>query len=419
MADPFPQNTAQFGVHGVQEKRDWPCLTLDEVSAVLAHFANMPPAQKVTWHSMRPFSAACVVQLAGEASASHVSASANMGGQVVRATSCVLKRHARALRSAAMLEQEHAFIRHLASKGLPVCPALVLHNGRTALELGNWTYEAFLPAKGQDTYRDVMSWKPYFSTAQAHAAGVALAQLHKAAADNTAPERSANVAGKTAPVVPLVSSMCVVGQADFMPALQQWVARQPGLVAALANRPWQQDVARVVVPFHERLRPLLPGIKPAWGHGDWHPSNLFWHANTPVAVLDFGMADRTCAAFDVAVAIERSMVDWLALPSCSAMAQQAPHMVEWDQLAAFVTGYQHIRPLSAAERAQVVAFLPLVHVEFALSETAYFGTLLQDEASAEVAYTAYLLGHAQWFAQAPEGQELLARLPALLAEQQR
>ncbi|QHM91021.1 phosphotransferase enzyme family protein [Acetobacter pasteurianus] len=412
MADISPQNTAQFGVNGVQEKRDWPCLTLDEVCAVLAHFANMPPARDVVWHSMRPFSAACVVQLAGE-----VSADANVGGQTVRATSCVLKRHARALRSASMLEQEHAFIRHLASKGLPVCPALPLRNGHTALELGNWTYEVFLPAKGEDIYRDVMSWKPYFSTAQAHAAGAALAQLHKAAADYTAPERSAYVAGKTAPVVPLVSSMCVVGQADFTTALQQWVARQPGLVAALTNRPWQQDVARDVLPFHDHLRPLLPSIKPAWGHGDWHPSNLFWHANTPVTVLDFGMADRTCAAFDVAVAIERAMVDWLALPSCSATAQKAPDLVVWDQLAAFVAGYQHIRPLSAAERALVVAFLPLVHVEFALSETAYFGTLLQDQASAEVAYTEYLLGHARWFAQAQEGQELLARLPALLAEQ--
>lgn len=405
MADPSPQNTAQFGVHGVQEKRDWPCLTLDEVSAVLAHFANMPPARDVVWHSMRPFSAACVVQLAGE-----LSASVSIVGE--QPTSCVLKRHARALRSATMLEQEHAFIRHLASKGLPVCPALALHNGHTALELGNWTYEVFLPAKGQDTYRDVMSWKPYFSTAQAHAAGGALAQLHKAAAEYTAPERSAYVAGKTAPVVPLVSSMCVVGQADFMPALQQWVARQPGLVAALANRPWQQDVARVVLPFHDHLRPLLPSIKPAWGHGDWHPSNLFWNANVAVTVLDFGMADRTCAAFDMAVAIERAMVDWLALG-----AQQVQPLVAWEQLAAFVAGYQHIRPLNEAERAQMVAFLPLVHIEFALSETAYFGTLLQDKASAEVAYTEYLLGHAQWFAQAPEGQELLARLPPLLAGQ--
>ncbi|WP_239427484.1 hypothetical protein [Acetobacter ascendens] len=85
----------------MQEKRDWPCLTFDEVSAVLAHFTNIPPARDVVWHSMRPFSAACVVQLAGEVSAS--ASGNNIGGQAVRATSCVLKRHARALRSAAML----------------------------------------------------------------------------------------------------------------------------------------------------------------------------------------------------------------------------------------------------------------------------------------------------------------------------
>ncbi|OAG76068.1 putative homoserine kinase type II, PnuC-associated, THI-regulated branch [Acetobacter malorum] len=108
------------------------------------------------------------------------------------------------------------------------------------------------------------------------------------------------------------------------------------------------------------------------------------------SVLDFGMADRTCAVFDLAVALERSGVKWLDLPS--------PGVVVYPQMQALLQGYQSVRPLSEAERALLVAFMPLVHVEFAFSEVAYFGALLKDAASAEVAYTEYLLDHARWFA---------------------
>ncbi len=118
------------------------------------------------------------------------------------------------------------------------------------------------------------------------------------------------------------------------------------------------------------------------------------------------MADRTCAVFDLAVALERSGVMWLDLAG--------PDVVVYPQIQALLEGYQNVRPLSAAERALLVAFLPLVHVEFALSEVAYFGTLLKDAASAEVAYTEYLLGHARWFA-GDEGRALLDWLPAALA----
>ncbi len=53
----------------------------------------------------------------------------------------------------------------------------------------------------------------------------------------------------------------------------------------------------------------------------------------PIAVFDFGMADCTSALFDLAVAIERSKVSWLA-----------PDMSQWqvryDALGAFLRGYE-------------------------------------------------------------------------------
>lgn len=373
---------AQFGVHGVQSRRDWPCLTLDESRSVLGFFHDMAPAQDVTWHSMRPFSALGRVKLAGQGE-------------------CLLKRHHIALRSVKDLEEEHAFINHLAGRGVGVCPPLALPDGHTALTVGAWTYEAFPPACGADIYQDVMSWQPYFSARQAFGAGVALGRLHLAAASYVARARGAGG------IVPLVSGLRSVGQQQLVPALQEWVARQPPLVSALAHRAWMRDVEEVLVPFHQRLQPLLPHITPAWGHGDWHGSNLFWNGDDVCSVLDFGMAEQTCAPFDLAVALERAVVDWLALPAFGVVA--------WEQAAALLEGYQSVRPLSDLECAQVVAFLPLVHVEFALSEVGYFAGLVHDPASAEVAYTDYLLGHGRWFGFG-EGQALLARLPVMLRQ---
>ncbi|MFT9257762.1 MAG: phosphotransferase [Acetobacter sp.] len=410
--------TLQFGVNGVQERRDWPCLNVDEATRVLARYAPGHTVGDIVWHSMRPFSAACMVvpdgtDMPGACSAPDGGAPAPLadgsvpagaavfaGGQAV-----VIKRHHASLRDVAALEAEHAFMRHLAGRGLPVCLPQSLPDGHTALALPPWTYEVFARAPGTDLYRDIMSWKPYLSTVQARSAGDMLARLHNATQDYTVPARGGPGG------LPLVSGMRVVGQADFGAALAQWVACQPDLVRSLGGRDWMADARAVLAPFHARLRPLLRHVRPAWGHGDWHGSNLLWHAPAASApavcsILDFGMADRTCAAFDLAVAIERAMVDWLALPGTG--------IVTWDRLDAFLAGYRTARPLDPAEQALVVAFLPLVHVEFAFSEVAYFGALVQDPASAEVAYTDYLLGHARWFA-GGEGRQLLACLPRLLA----
>ena len=63
--------------------------------------------------------------------------------------------------------------------------------------------------------------------------------------------------------------------------------------------------------------PSCPRSNPLWTHNDLHASNLFWSDNSPharaTAVIDFGLADRTNAVYDIAQAIERNIVEWLVL----------------------------------------------------------------------------------------------------------
>ena len=56
-----------------------------------------------------------------------------------------------------------------------------------------------------------------------------------------------------------------------------------------------------------------------------------------------------------------------------------------------------MRPLSPAEIASLAEVLPVVHVEYALSELEYFADVVNSAANADLAYEGYLLGHAAWF----------------------
>ncbi|WP_322069259.1 phosphotransferase enzyme family protein [Paraburkholderia bannensis] len=367
----------QFTVDGEKAERDWPLITRDEVERLLADYDGLAPLAKIAWHSPRPFSAAVLVH--------------TLDGRA-----WFVKRHHVRLRSAAGLAEEHAFIAHLRSRGVPVADVLADRAGRTAITRDDWTWELHAAAPGMDAYRGVMSWKPFLDVSHARSAGRTLARLHQAAADYDAPARA---------LQPLLSSFRVIGSPSLETALEQWVQAQPGLARALAKHNWRADIAATIAPAHARLAPLLPELRPLWTHGDWHASNLLWTDATPGAqvrsVLDFGLSDRTCAVYDLALAIERNAIDWLAAPAACT--------VEYEHIDALLDGYESLVPLSDAEYAALIALLPIVQTEFALLEVEYFDDILGDEAGVVAAYDGYLLGHARWFAQ-DEGQRLLTWL---------
>jgi Ser/Thr protein kinase RdoA (MazF antagonist) len=351
----------------------WPPLTGDEVRAVLGR--QGPPGQPVvTWRSPRPMSAAAL---------------ARVGDLTV-----FVKRHHLSVRTPAQLAAEHALIGYLREEAQPVPAVLRLADGQSVLRRGHWCYEAHHLAGGVDLYRDAVSWSPYAHLGHAYAAGAALARLHLAAADFALPAR---------PPAVLMNSCQVITAGDPLAELSRLTSGRPDLAAYLVQRGWPDDFTEFVAPLIRLAAPLVAPLPRQWGHGDWHPSNLTWTSAAPDAqvagILDFGLANRTFAVHDLALALERAVVAWLDLPG-TGMAD-----VDLAAAAVILDGYQTVRPLSAAEAAALPHVLPVAHVEYALSEVDYFASITRSPADAGLAY-AYLVGHARWFAQ-PQGAALL------------
>lgn len=373
--------SARHQMHGVGVEpvdSDWPALREDEVRAVLQHFDLPGDLHALRWHSPRPFSAAAEV-------------TTDVGTLFV-------KRHHRRLRDARTLTEEHRFIAHLRAHGVPVPALLRARDAATALQLGDWTYEVQQAGEGEDSYREATSWTPFSSRTHAYAAGVALARLHRAAAGHAEPPRSTRL---------LVANLRLFGSHDPLQALAQDLHRRPALAAWLATRDWAGELRAQLLPWHAQAWPWLQRQPLLWTHGDWHASNLLWRQDDTgaavSAVFDFGLADRSFALFDLATAIERNLIPWLDLD------RGGRAVAEIEQLDALLDGYIRVLPLETAQLRALAALLPIVHADFALSEVEYFAGITASQAHAQVAYERYLLGHADWFANA-EGQRLLRHL---------
>jgi Ser/Thr protein kinase RdoA (MazF antagonist) len=202
----------------------------------------------------------------------------------------------------------------------------------------------------------------------------------------------------------------------------------------LGTRSCCEEALDLLAPFHAQLLPLLPALAPLWTHNDLHASNILWNDAgddaEAKAIIDFGLADRTNAVHDLAHAIERNIVEWLALAEGkqgSGIRDQGSECVETgaenvpvhlDHLSALLGGYESVRPLSAEEAAALAPMTALCHAEFALSETDYFVSVLHREDQAPMACEGWLVGHARWFRGAG-GEKLLDALRQWAADRTR
>jgi Ser/Thr protein kinase RdoA (MazF antagonist) len=358
------------GMDGTLVAPDWPPLTLQEVRALLRGFSDYGEPIEILSVSPRPFSAASVVG--------------------TRAGRVFIKRHHVQVRDREGLEEEHRFIAHLCALGVPLPRVLNSNSGETAIASGDWMYELHEVPQGVDLYHDAHSWTPFRSLDHAHSAGQALAKLHSASRGFDAPARKPR---------PLVASFTIFADPDPEAAMHRYLAARPALAESSHVRLACEQALELLAPFHAELKPLLPTLAPLWTHNDQHASNLLWsdassraHA---VAIIDFGLADRTNAVHDVAHAIERNIVEWLALDNLAGNSDAIP--VHTDALHALLAGYEPARPFDASETAALAPMAALCHAEFALSEADYFLGVLHSDEKAAMAYDGWLVGHARWF----------------------
>jgi Ser/Thr protein kinase RdoA (MazF antagonist) len=383
MQDTAMSATAKaHGMDGALVERDWPPLTLAEVRSLLREFPATGAAEEILSASPRPFSAAGLVRTAQG--------------------SVFVKRHHWSVRSREGLLEEHRFLAHLHAHGAPVPRVFASASGETAIEIGEWTYEVHEVGAGVDLYQDAFSWTPFRCKQHAHAAGEALARLHLASAGFAAPRRGMR---------PLVAGFTIFAADDPAMEMERYLIARPSLAERKAVRACTEQAVELLAQFHAELAPHLPAIAPLWTHNDLHSSNLFWsthdeHARA-TAIIDFGLADRTNAVHDIAHAIERNVVEWLALVADQAHPDDVP--VHLDHLAALLAGYESLRPLSDEETAALAPMAALCHAEFALSEADYFLSILHAEDKAPMAYDGWLVGHARWF-HSKAGRRLLDAL---------
>jgi Ser/Thr protein kinase RdoA (MazF antagonist) len=370
------------GIDGTLVEPDWPPLTLGEARALLGQFSGCGEPIRILSVSPRPFSAASVV--------------ATSNGRVF------IKRHHRSVRDAEGLLEEHCFLAHLLAHGAPVPRVFEATSGETAIETGEWTYEVHEAPEGVDLYEEALSWTPFRTTAHAHSAGRALARLHLASEGFSAPRRKPR---------PLVAGFTIFAAENPGAELDRYLSTRLALAENADARSGGAQALELLAPFHAQLLPLLPALPPLWTHNDLHASNLLWSDAGPDAqattIIDFGLADRTNTVHDLAQAIERNIVEWLALAEDPAHPEDAP--VHLDHLHALLAGYESVRPLSGEEAAALAPMTALCHAEFALTEADYILGVLHSEEKARLASIDYLAGHARWF-RGQGGRKLLDEL---------
>lgn len=370
---------------------DWRPLTLDEMRALFAHFPQLGEPTQILSQSPRPFSAASVV------------AARTDDGAEQRV---FVKRHHCAVRDREGLLEEHRFLSHLRAHFALVPRVLASAAGETAIGAGEWTYEVHEIPRGIDLYEDDLSWTPFRSAAHAHSAGTVLALLHLAAQNFNAPRRKPR---------PLVAGFTIFAASDPSAEMKHYLSERRSIASHRGAGECAEQALELLAPFHAELAPHLPALTPLWTHNDLHASNMFWSdAGTAgdqsahaTAVIDFGLADRTNAVHDIAHAIERNIVEWLALVNDPEHPDDVP--IHLDHLDSLLDGYESIRPLSREESFALAPMTALCHAEFALSEADYFLGVLHSDEKAKMAYDGWLIGHARWFESVP-GRKLLDAL---------
>ncbi|MDY6925003.1 MAG: homoserine kinase [Pseudomonadota bacterium] len=210
--------------------------------------------------------------------------------------------------------------RHAAERGMPCARPLVDEAGKAIGRLNG------RPAAILDWLPGVARTEP--TPADQAAAGALLARLHLATADY--PGMRANPVGPAArqALFERCDTRAVGADRRLLERLAPWVAEgAPDLAAGLPRGPI---------------------------HADYFPDNLLFEGGTPSGLIDFYFACVDTLAYDLAIALSAWGFDAGGGPLPAA-------------LKAFQSGYESVRPLSAAERAALPELGAIAAVRFTLT----------------------------------------------------
>jgi Ser/Thr protein kinase RdoA (MazF antagonist) len=291
---------------------------------------------------------------------------------------------------AGSVADEHRLVRHLVAKGYPTPRLHLTADGASIARHRDASYAVFDLAVGEDRYGDAPVFAPFGSSAEASAAGAALAGFHVAVADMPPPAPR--------PFEGLVVRLNVLAAPTVEAGLSVLWREAPALFPLLDGRPeWA-----ALRPRLERLRaglaPRLAGCPVGVIHGDFIKRNLLWEGPRVASVLDFDLWNVAPWVLDLAIALLPTGFDW---PRLLAGATD----LDGAAMRAMLAGYETVRPLSPAERDALPWVMEAARFEFYLSAalTAHH----RGQADQVENFWRLATGVIAWFADHPDWRDAL------------
>lgn len=370
-----PENNAQLDI--VQQR--WRDITLPEARRVLLALAEPLSASAMISRSARPTAAGAMV-----------------------ATDCgnvYIKRYHASVRDVCTIHPYQRYVAWLAGHGMNVMPFLPFdaarHRGADGctFTVGSYVYEVCAQAPGEDRYAHALTWDPPATLDEARGLGETVARIALASRGFDEP--------RAARPDPYQNRFGLFAAGDFDEEFDGWLDARPAVRRYLerTGRNWRRDLE----PYRAYMRHVAPRygeLPESWTHGDPHVSNMLWKGHAPSSVIDFGLADRNTALFDLVEAIERNAIQFVQIMDGQTDACRS------DVARAIIESYERLRPLSDVERDVLPWMLPLAQAEASLNWIAYFVDGPMRDEDADWCYDTAFNAHAAWFG-TPDGRRFL------------
>ncbi|USR79676.1 phosphotransferase enzyme family protein [Arcanobacterium pinnipediorum] len=369
-------------------EQKWPAITQAEIAhyssrivSDLGVLSTTHVSPRIVRHSHRPMAAGCEVDLGPDLP--HI----------------FVKRYLPALYPIRQLQAQHDFTTYLHSSGFPTPPLVLTEQDdgeiasvmRFASDSGEWIYEATYAGVGEDRYRNTRSWAGPNTLQEAHKIGQIAGMLA-----NVSENYPAHDPGMSA-----YDNRFQLLLSDPLQALPDFLESHPAVKAFISTHGY--DIESDLDLPRQLSEDIDPTIPQQWTHGDLHCSNMLWDKEQVTSVIDFGLAAVNPRIFDLAIAIERHAIDWLAISAGGNV--HARH----DIAAEIISGYLDHVHLTAAERASLAPMLALTQVEAGLHFLEYYAQAPVDASIAHWSYNEYFRGHTAWFVSRP-GQQFLSHI---------